>query len=471
MIYLRTSIGIELRGADLLISSLQSNFSGQVFTHFKRFPDCRLRDRQDLRQEISFFFKSKRLSKENIVLGIPRKDVVLRHLDLPAEVEDNLKQVVAYQVQSLEPVEEDKFYYDYVLLNNKVNNKAPKKRLTILLAMTRKAALDEHLEFMRDLGIMPTMVTANPMALANIFLRNRKDLQDKTFMLADLTLTSLDLLAVHEGVLVYSREVPKESLRTWGDLILLEVDEAASKVRLGPDGLIERIILAGESSDSAYEQIKPVIPECDLAKNHLGCESPEENKTFLQQAAASLGLAYTGLAQRPAIKINLLPSELRVYQSRWAYAPSAILGLTIIVLLAGLVFHQMAQQDILARALDQKIAQLEKPVKEVNALRDQAKAIGDRINSLEKILQKRDANLEALQELTGILPTDTYLTTYNYQEQTNLIQISGWSSSGSDLLQKLDQSPLFKDVSQKGAIYKPQAGGKYNFTYEMKLEK
>ena len=36
MIYLKTSVGIEMRGDDMLISSLQSNFSGGVFTHFKR---------------------------------------------------------------------------------------------------------------------------------------------------------------------------------------------------------------------------------------------------------------------------------------------------------------------------------------------------------------------------------------------------------------------------------------------------
>ena len=117
MIYLRTSVGIELRGEDMLISSLQSNFSGGVFTHFKRIAHFRLREKEELRQEINLFLKSNRLSKDNIVLGIPRRDIVLRYLDLPLEVADNLKQVVHYQVQSFEPTEEDRFYYDYALLD------------------------------------------------------------------------------------------------------------------------------------------------------------------------------------------------------------------------------------------------------------------------------------------------------------------------------------------------------------------
>jgi Tfp pilus assembly protein PilN len=467
MIYLKTSIGIELRGADMLISSLQSNYSGQVFTRFIRFPDFRQRNKQDLRQEINLFFKSNRLSKENIVIGIPRKDFVLRHLDLPAEVEDNLKQVIQYQVQSLEPVEEDKYYYDYALTGNKGTE--PQKRLTILLAMIRKAVLDEYLEFLRDLGIKPAIVTTNSMALANIFLQSRKDFQDKTFMLADLTPTSLEVLAVHKGVLAYSREVPKDSIRSWGDLILLEIDEAASKIRLGPDGLIEKIVLSGESSESAHEQLTAVIPECDLMKNYLGCDTPEENKPHLQEAASSLGLAYTGVARRPLLKINLLPTELRVHQTRWAYAPAALLGFAIIALLISFAFHQMAQQRILIRALDQEIVKLQGPVERVRALRSETETMEKRIASIEKILGKRDMNLEVLQELTNILPMDTYITTYNNQD--GKIQIAGLSNSATDLIPKLEKSTLLKDVAQRGPIFKNAQTGKDQFSFEMKLER
>jgi Tfp pilus assembly protein PilN len=464
MIYLKTSIGIELRGPDMLISSLQSNYSGQAFTCFKRFADYRLRDRQELRQEVNAFFKSNRLSKDYIVLGIPRKDLVLRQLDLPAEVADNLKQVVQYQAQSLEPVDEDKFYYDYTLLGDKESQ----KRLVILLAMVRKAALDEHLELLRELGIQPSIVSASPMALANIFLQNRKDLQDKTFILADLSSFALDLLAVHQGVLAYSREVPKEDIRSWGDLILLEVDEAAAKMRLGPEGLIEKIILAGEASDSGYEQIKAVIPECDLVKNYLGFETPVENQAHLQEAAVSLGLAYTGIARRPALKLNLLPSELRVHQNRWAYVPTALLGLVVIAILIGLGFHKMAQQNILADALDLEISKNATPVQRVHALQDQAATKLKDIESLGKILQKRDMNLEVLQELTKILPDDTYIN--NYINRDGAIQINGYSGSASDLIPRLEQSPLLKEVAQRGSISK-NPNGKYQFFFEMKLER
>jgi Tfp pilus assembly PilM family ATPase len=129
MIYLQTSVGIELRGEDMLIASLQSNFSGGVFTHFKRIEGYRLRKAEELQREIQVFFKSRGLSRDNIVLGIPRKDLVLRYLDLPSEVADNLKQVVQYQVQSFEPTDEERFYHDYVVLRPN----GAGKRLSVML--------------------------------------------------------------------------------------------------------------------------------------------------------------------------------------------------------------------------------------------------------------------------------------------------------------------------------------------------
>ncbi len=465
MIYLKTSVGVELRGEDMLFSALQSNFSGGVFTHFKRIRLFRLSSKEDLQREINHFFKSNRLSKDNIVLGIPRRDIVLRYLDLPSEVADNLKQVIQYQVQSFEPTEEDRYYYDYALLNSN----GARKRLSVLLVMVRKAVLDYHLGLLFGLGIRPTTIIGSSMGLANIFLHGRKEMQDKTFMLADLSSSGLELLALRHGAFVYSREAAKENNQSWKDLILNEIDEAASKMRLGSNDTVEKIILAGESSESAHGEIKASIPDCQLMKNSIQFDVPGENKPYLQEASSTLGLAFTGAVRRPAIKINLLPAELRVHRTRWVYVPTAIFGLAIIALLLAFGFRQTFQNRILVRELDREIQKLDAPIKGVQSIQAQAEALEKKVQSIEGILQKRDMNLEILQELTAILPPDTYLISYNYKDGT--IQLAGLSGSSSDLIPKLERSTLLKDVIQKGPIFKDPQTGKDRFSYEAKLEK
>ncbi len=465
MIYLRTGIGIELRGEDMLISSFQSQLTGGVFTHFTRIAGYRLREKEELRREIHLFLKSNSLGRDNVVLGLPRRDVILRSLDFPSEVSDNLKQVVRYQVQSFEPTGEDRFYYDYI----PVDGGDGSKKVSVLLVMVRKALLDEHLAFLRDLGIRPSMVACSSIGLSNIFLRDRKDAKDKTFLLADLAPSSIELLAVHRGSFAYSKEIPKENDQNWRDLILHEIDEAASKMRLGPEDALEKLILAGESSAAAQEEIKDALPDCELLKNSVHLSVPPHNERHLQTAGAAVGLAYTGMARRPPLRMNLLPAELRIRQKRWAYAPTVVLGLAILILLFSLGFHRMAQNRILIRQLDQEIEALKAPVAKVQSSQSRAKALEERIQSMEGLFSQRDMNLEILRELSTILPDDTFLSMYSYRDGD--IQISGLSGSSSDLIPKLENSPLLKDVSARGPIFKDSRSGKDRFTFEAKLEK
>jgi Tfp pilus assembly protein PilN len=472
MIYFKTSIGVELSGEsgeDILISSVQSNFSGGVFTRFTRIQNFRSRDKEDLRREVNSFFKSNRLSKDNIILGIPRKDIVLRYLDLPAEVADNLKQVVQYQVQSFEPTEEDKFYHDYALIPNESGG----KRLTVMLALVRKSMLDDILKLLLESGIKPVSVLGSSMGLSNIILQKNKakEVQDKTFILADLRSSTLELLALRNGSIVYSREIPKGDERSWKDSVLHEIGEAASKIRLGPESSLEKIILSGESSPAAYEDMKFEIPDCELIGNSIALEIPGENKIHVQEAASTIGLACTGRIRRPPIRMNLLPMERRIHQSRWAYVPTVICGIAILALLAMMGFHRMIQNQRLVRQLDEEIMALTKPVNTAHSYRKQAEELEKKARSLEELLNKRDMNLEILRELTNLLPPDTFLQNYNCKNQDGIIQITGLSPSVPDLIRMLEKSSLLKDVGLKGSTWKEQATKKDRFTIEAKLER
>lgn len=467
MIYLKTSVGIELRGEDMLISSLQSNLSGGVFTHFLRIPGYRLREKADLQKEIDFFFKSNGISRENIVLGIPRHDVVLRYLNLPSEVADNLKQVVHYQVQSYEPVEGERYYYDYVRIDK--GEEEDGKKLTVLIAMVRKTTLDELLTLLRSVGVRPMTVTCSSIGLANIFLHNRRIVENKTFVIGDLGALSMELLVLRDGSLVYSREVAREKEVEWKELLLREIDEALSAIRLDQEATLEKIILAGESSDAVRDEMMTVTTDCELVKSYMDVDVPTQNLSRIQEAAASLGLAYTGLVRRHSMKLNLLPPEHRIHQSRWGYVPAAVLGTAIVLLLCGLAFHNIAQDRRLADRLDREIQQLAPSVKRVESLRSQTEEMEKRIKAVEALVNNRDANLEILKELTTILPSDTFLNTYQYRNGT--IQLGGLSNSASDLVPRLENSPLLKDVVFRGGILKDVPTGKERFNIEAKLER
>lgn len=465
MIYLRSGVGIEIRQEDLLISCLQSNFSAGVFTHFKRIANYRQRDREEVRREIDQFFKTHRLDRSNLVLGLPRADIIIRHLDLPIEVADNLKQVVLYQVQSFEPTEEEKFYYDFALLSSNQGT----KRLLVLLVMIKKTVLDAHLEVLKELGVRPTSVTCSSVALSNLFLQSHRGLAQKTFVLVQLTPSGIEIMTLRNGALAYSREASKEVGTNWKDLLLREVEEATGKVRMGPDDTIEKFVLAGDGAEAAQQVLNEEIPGCELIGSSIRFEMLPENKLHLQEAAASLGLAYSGLVRRPPMKLNLLPSELRIRQARWAYVPTIILGLIILGFLVSLGLRPIVQERILSRKLDQEIRSLKVREERVQKIRSEAKVLQQRINFMEGLIRKRDMNLEILQELTNVLPQDTFLNVYSNRDGT--IQLSGSANSAPDLIPKLEQSPLLKDVVQRGTIFKDAQTAKDRFNLEAKVER
>jgi len=465
MIYLRTSIGAEIRQEDLLLTSLQRNFTSAAFTHFKRIRDYRLRDRAEVRREIEQFFRSSRLGHDQVILGLPRRDVVVRQIDLPPEVADNLKQVVSYQVQSFEPTEDEKFYYDYVSLKMKEGS----KKLAVLLVMIKKSLLDAHLAVLKELGLRPAVVTLGCAGLSNLFLQGARQTSGKTFILADLSSSRAELMAVRDGALVYARETAKPEASAWKDFLMLELELAASKARLSPEEAIDKIVLAGEVSVDAQRELREDISDCSLISESVSLEVPVENRPHLQEAATSLGLAYSGLSRRLPTKLNLLPQALRTRQTPWAYVPAIAMGVLVVALVAGLGLRRMVQERIVIRKLDQEIASLRGPVKRVQDLRFETEALEKKIRYVEGVLRQRDMNLEVLRELTTILPPDTFITSYD--NPNGNITISGASPSPPDLILKLERSPVLMNVVPQGTVFKDQQTGKDRFTFQMKLER
>jgi Tfp pilus assembly protein PilN len=240
---------------------------------------------------------------------------------------------------------------------------------------------------------------------------------------------------------------------------------------LDPEENIESIVITGEDSESAYELLKEDVPGCELLGERLRFEMPPKNKPFLQEAVTSLGLAYNGITRRLSMKLNLLPPESRVQQKRWAYIPTGVLGICILSLLVGMGFRNMVQQKILIRNLDQEIESLGAPANRVMQLRGQAQELDKRLNATESVLYRRDQNLEILRELTALLPTDTFLTLYRNQDCTIQLRGNSPSSSSSDLIGKLEQSPLLRDVTTTQGTFRDPQTGKDVFSLSAKCEK
>ena len=155
-------------------------------------------------------------------------------------------------------------------------------------------------------------------------------------------------------------------------------------------------------------------------------------------------------------------------QPRWAYISAAILGLCVLAFIAGLFLHGQIQDRQLIRELDQEISSLKPSVAKVQEMRKQTEELEKEINAIEDLIRKKDANLEVLEELTRILPDDTYLRNYVYRE--GRISIVGLSDSATDLIAILENSPMLHNVVARSGIFRDAQTGKDSFSIEAELE-
>jgi Tfp pilus assembly protein PilN len=324
---------------------------------------------------------------------------------------------------------------------------------------------------MRQLGIRPASITVGAVALANMFLGTQHDGRNKTFILADLKAAGFELAILRGGTVIYTHEGARQGGAPWKQVLQQEMEIGISKVRLDPEETIEGIIVAGESSPGALQEIGEDLPGCEPIGKRLRFEMTLQNRGHLQEAATSLGLAYSGLSRRPPMKLNLLPPDQRVQQKTWAYIPTVILGLALVAALGGLVLHKSIQERMLVQELDRAVDGLKGQVDHINALRLQAEDQERQVASLEQVLGRRDQNLEILLELTNMFPADTYLQMYNNNDCS--ITITGQTPPAAqfDFISKLEKSPLLRDVSSTSATFRNQQSGKDVFTFTAKCEK
>ncbi|RPI22706.1 MAG: hypothetical protein EHM61_21585, partial [Acidobacteria bacterium] len=156
-----TAAGIQILPDKLVLVNVRRGFrdfsikQSAVLEDFKEAPVAEMRNK--LRQQI----QNGAVKSENLVLGLPAEEVMLRLIELPIEVEENLDQVVRFQVEKFEPSEEERSYYDYVVLSRD----EAQKKILLQIAMVRQSLLNDYVMLLKELGLTPSAVRLSSLAL------------------------------------------------------------------------------------------------------------------------------------------------------------------------------------------------------------------------------------------------------------------------------------------------------------------
>jgi len=372
-------------------------------------------------------------ARDPFYLCLSPEQVIGIELSLPQAAQDNLSQVLEYEIQRHIPFRLEEIYYDFLPMGKKGD-----KIGIFLLAVPRKS-LDEILDTLSPFGIKPKGVEATTSALSNYLLFCAGALSGPALVLGGQS-QAWEVVGLNAGgngwrkepEILFSHRLPQtEWIQGPGRAIFHSCLNAATK--LFSWGYIEDLLLwSGTESIQAEDLLA-------LSKERFGRQREISHPFSLP----AVGAALRGLKES-TFRLNLLPGDGEEVQGKRL---SLINTWLTVLLLLGLVFwggSYPVRDEIRLRQLQKEVQKLGPSVEALRKEEDELNKLRKEISFLSGLKGRKGAIFLVLDELSRIVPNNTYLSSLRYRE--GAVEFQGSSESASNLVPLLERSPVFKNV-------------------------
>lgn len=455
------ALGVEVSGPDLILAVVQKGFrqfelqEHAVIEGFRELPAAQLRER--IRQSV----QSYGALKDRVVLGIPRDEAVVRWLELPLEVEENLDQMVQFQVERLEPTEENGSYFEHEVLERD----EAQGKLLIQITMLPRATLDRYLEILQPADLYPVAIRLSSIAYHQVLLAHADGMpEEQPFLVLALNPGAIEMVLVSGSSKYFSQRV---GLREDEELtlasILRHVDAFLSQVS-PVGGELRKIYLSGTLAGSLLGEFRARFEDCELLRTQLQMAPSNLRAEAVEPFLPAAGLAISGLSRSGPARYNLIPEEKRLVLERSSRVPTALLAAMLAVMAVALLSRDYFQQSDLTRQIQVELDGLQPRVQQVMELRERTRQAESRLAELQELMQGRQKVLGILREMTEKTPDDAFLDRLAIRgEQVNMV---GYASSASGLLSNLTTSESLDTVEPRNIAPARGMGNREKFTFD-----
>ena len=397
-----TGVGVEIAGDDLRIVVAQVRPGGVVVVAHCVIARFTERPATEWGAEYAAFAKRAQATSLPVTVVLPRRDVVVRHLNLPGVDAKELGSAVSWQVDSLHPYADEPVAHAWARLGDSAAQ--------VMVGLVRQDLLDRYTNLFAEAGLKLASITFSAAAL---YSASRILVKPPTAF-----------LAVHmDGALMeaYGESAARPVFSTWFDDVPAGVE---------PRALAE--MRAGEELVTVH--FADLLPPLRRTPDEGFAE-----ETMSLALAAAIGNA----CPRLAVDANLLPVDRRSQSARWVYIPTAILAGLLAIAAILLIWQPGYQEREYLKRLEAQIRQVEPRAQQAVKLDATAESARQRIELLDDFRRRSTADADALRELTNLLPASGWVQSLSLTRTE--LQISGETEQAAALIKVLDTSPLFKD--------------------------
>ena len=374
------------------------------------------------------------LGETQIVTAISGDDVLCQTLRLPTIDAGELRQMLDLQIDNLTPLPVEEIVYSYLPLETTATE------TRILLAVARKAVVNERVAALEAVGWPPMVVSVDVLATFRALLRQGAiPADDRRNTLVLVSPAAANFIVFSGGNILTVRSV------LLGDKEFLQ--DELTRTRIAAE--VERPgLTAGQTVfATGSESLRARVAEW------------AEGATLLTNGTAPHLVRNLCLevAQSGVDRLNLLPDEWREQRRKRRVRQVAVRGLI------GLASVYVVALAIFLTLLGLKQAQTSGVARELARLQPQftqAQELRKTLLAMQQRLDRERSALEALREVSQVLPDNVKLTGFAFKKDVNVTLRGQAQASGfaNDFIGRLGKSEMFAKVTPGQQKIEPGTG-------------
>ncbi len=372
-------------------------------------------------------------ARDEVYLCLARDQAITQEVFLPLAAQDNLQQVLDYEIERQLPFKREDIYYDFYPLGKKG------EKLGVYVFAVPKKTLDGLLGLLESFGIKPKGVETTATALANYLLFTGAPGAGGAAMVAAHA-QDWEMIGVQvkdhrwkpATELLYCHRFPAAEWARGPAQELLQ--EGLSRVpqcyRCGDlaalNGLAEgKLAAAPDLTTLGAERLK-------------GLPQPLEAEIL-----PALGAALRGVREA-SLGANFLRHETNGESAHPFSLINTVLAALLLIALLGWGASFPIKDELRLRQLQNENQKIEPAIKALRAEETQLEQLRKEAALLADLDQRRGEVLRVLDELSKVVPNSAYFSNLRYRAGS--LEIQGNAENASALIPLLERSPLFENV-------------------------
>jgi Tfp pilus assembly protein PilN/Tfp pilus assembly PilM family ATPase len=473
--YFQTSLGLDFHDDSIAMTMIKNSVSkiGVVDGSYIEMSPLKFLSDPELEsrfiQEVKAFLNRKNYRPKFVCLSLPRSLFFFESFEVPVPAEHKfLHSMIEFELEKHLSSGLKYFYFGYHL------NLLKNNQYRVTASGLKKETVAYYLQLIKRLGLAPYLLTTPTIANANLVLAEKSDSFGLTAMV-DLGPRNMEISILKNGLIEFSRSQPLMD-RSFAQAYFLEIEDnelmrtrsygiAKEIIAKIEEGLAQsKYVEEQESLNKVYllgggalaSQVAKYLQNESGVQTTFPCKPPEIDPHFPKEYQIAYLNTSLGLACHPfrenALYVNLLPSSLKPKEKKSGFGGALVLTALALLAYLALLGYQILLNNKQIADLDGQLEAVKNQAVALQAIDLQHEQLKKSMAVFQVVENKYPQKLSILNELSNLLPKNTWLTGMRFKG--NRLEINGISTSASELVPILEKSPMLEKVTFSGAILK-----------------